>query len=367
MRGMARFDEAMAQHIRAAERLAREAGLDLVGVAHVLAALAARPSWLREQLADEADAVADAIVERLGRGDGGLPAWSPRLRDAVEHAGARGVVDELALLAQISQHTDGIVAEVLARVGPVPQIVVAAPADDAEELIPAGGLQVWPPPAAPASPREIEVIATGVRIGPPTPTLDRHGRDLVAAARAGQLREAYGREPIFEQIVIGLARHTKPNVILVGEPGVGKTAIVEGLGVRLARAQIPELAGVRLVALEPAALVAGTGHHGELEDRVRRVLAEATHSRTLLFIDEIHRLLATGTRGMSAADVLKPALARGELRVIGATTAAEYAQHIARDPALARRFERVDVAEPDADGTLAILRGLRAGLERTTA
>jgi ATP-dependent Clp protease ATP-binding subunit ClpC len=354
------LSDPVAGHVRAAEALARAARLDIVEVAHVVAAMCQRPSWLRSQLADAADAAARQILDHLGRGDGGIPAWSPQLRDVFERAGGkRGIVDEPRLLAAIADMPDAIIAAVLEGVGPLPYAALD-PLDG--DNGPDGNDVVGAPLAA--APVAIEVEVASIRIGPSTPTLDAYGRDLIAEASRGRVRPAFGREAVFDRIIVTLARHTKPHVILVGEAGVGKTAIAEGLGVKLAHGEIPELAGTRIVAVSPAALVAGASYRGEVEDRVRRVIAEATASKTLVFIDEIHGLLSTGSPGMTAADVLKPALASGAVRVIGATTPAEYDRFIARDAALARRFERIDVPEPDAAATLAILRGLCPTLER---
>jgi ATP-dependent Clp protease ATP-binding subunit ClpC len=374
MEAMFGLSDTVAGHVRAAEALARAAALDTVEIAHLVAAMCQRPGWLREALADEADEAARELLEGLGRGDGGIPAWSAGLRELFERAGDhRGVVDEPRLLKAIGDTAEGPVARVIDAVRPLPDVPDEPGDDDSGDdgddapgvpggRGPRGDDVVGAPMLVPAA--DLDVEAAYIRIGPSTPTLDAYGRDLITLAKRGLLRPAFGRDDVYDRILLTLARHTKPHVLLVGEAGVGKTAIAEGLGVRIANGEVPELAGVRLVALTPAALVAGASYRGELEDRVKRVLAEAAATKTLLFIDEIHGLLATGAPGLSAADALKPALATGEVRVIGATTAAEYDRTIARDAALARRFERVDVAEPDAAGTLAILQGLRPTLEK---
>jgi ATP-dependent Clp protease ATP-binding subunit ClpC len=348
------LSETVAGHVRAAEALARRARLETVEVAHLVAAMCQRPSWLRTQLADFADPVARQLLGQLGRGDAGIPVWSAELRAVIERArGGRAVVDEPRLLAAISGAADPAVAGVLARVGPLPYVAPDTPGGD--DIV---GVPLLAPPV------QIDVQVASIRIGPSTPMLDAYGRDLIEEAKRGRIRPAFGRDDVFERIIVTLARHAKPHVILVGDAGVGKTAIAEGLGVKLARGEVPELAGTRLVAVSPAALIAGASYRGEVESRVRRVISEAAASKTLVFIDEIHGLIAAGAAGMSAADVLKPALAGAAVRIIGATTAAEYDRLIARDAALARRFERIDVAEPDAAATLAILRGLRNTLEQ---
>jgi len=358
------LSDTVAGHVRAAEALARAAGLDVVEIAHVVAAMCQRPSWLRDALAGEADEAAREILDRLGRGDGGIPAWSAALRDVFERARGRrgGVVDEDRLLKAIGDSAEGIVARVIDGVRPLPYVPADEPGEPDAHGEPAGDDVVGAPMVA--LPPDIDVEAASIRIGPSTPALDAYGRDLIALANRGVLRPAFGRDDVFDRIVVTLGRHTKPHVILVGEAGVGKTAIAEGLGVKLARGELPELAGMRIVALSPATLVAGASYRGEVEERVRLVLAEAAAARTLVFIDEIHGLLASGAPGLTAADALKPALAGGAVRIIGATTAVEYDRTIARDAALARRFERIDVLEPDAAATLAILRGLRPTLEQ---
>jgi ATP-dependent Clp protease ATP-binding subunit ClpC len=196
-----------------------------------------------------------------------------------------------------------------------------------------------------------------------TPNLDGFGRDLTADAAAGRIDPVIGRELEIEQTIEILARRRKNNAVLIGEAGVGKTAIVEGLARRLAQADVPAtLQGARLVALDLAAMVAGSQYRGQFEQRLKGVLDEvaAAEGRVLVFVDELHTVLgAGGAEGaMDAASMLKPMLARGELRMIGATTLAEF-RKIERDGALARRFSPVSVEEPSVDDTVAILRGLR--------
>jgi ATP-dependent Clp protease ATP-binding subunit ClpC len=197
-------------------------------------------------------------------------------------------------------------------------------------------------------------------VHPPTPLLDGLGRDLTALARAGTLRPTIGREKEIRQLAQVLSHRIKANPLLVGDAGVGKTCIVEGLAVRAAQPGAPaSIAGLRVIDLQPAALVEGTAHHGDLEARLRAIVAEArADDRLVLFLDEIHTLLYAGASSGGAANILKPALARGELRCIGATTTAEYHTHFETDAALARRFTVVQVEEPTRDEALAIVAGL---------
>lgn len=201
-----------------------------------------------------------------------------------------------------------------------------------------------------------------------TPILDKHSRDLTALARAGKLDPVIGRAKEIETVIEVLARRKKNNPVLIGEPGVGKTAIVEGLAQRIAGDEVPEvLRGKRLVELNVNSLVAGTKYRGEFEERVKELLEEilAHQDELILFIDELHTIVGAGQAegGLDIANTLKPALARGELHLIGATTLGEYQKHVEKDAALERRFQPVFIPEPTVDQTMGILRGLRDRFE----
>ena len=207
----------------------------------------------------------------------------------------------------------------------------------------------------------------GSRSSTRTPTLDQLGIDLTAAARAGKLDPVIGREQEIQRVIQILSRRTKNNPVLMGEPGVGKTAIVEALAQRIASSDIPEtLQGKRLVTLDMGALVAGTKYRGEFEERLKKVIEEIKSSgNCVLFIDEMHTIVGAGAAegAVDAANILKPSLARGELQCIGATTMDDYRKHVERDPALERRFQPIQVAEPTIEQTIEILRGIKGRYE----
>ena len=196
-----------------------------------------------------------------------------------------------------------------------------------------------------------------------TPALDSFGRDLTELARAGELDPVIGRVNEIERVVQILCRRTKNNPVLLGEAGVGKTAIVEGLAQRIVDQEVPDLLHEkRLVVLDLAAMVAGTKYRGQFEERIKAVMNEVRRAKNIiLFIDELHTLVgAGGAEGaIDASNVLKPALARGEIQCIGATTFDEYRKYIEKDAALERRFQSISVDPPNAEQTFEILKGIR--------
>jgi ATP-dependent Clp protease ATP-binding subunit ClpB len=227
---------------------------------------------------------------------------------------------------------------------------------------PAGTPATTAVPAAAPAPGELRLDAED-----PEPTaLERYGRDLTAAARAGELDPVIGRDAEIRRLMQVLSRRSKNNPVLLGEPGVGKTAVVELLAQRIVAAEVPEaLLGQRLVALDLGALIAGAKFRGQFEERLRGVLAEVRDAEpgVILFIDELHTVVSGDRSSADAGSILKPALARGELRCIGATTTEEYRRSIEKDPALERRFQQLVVREPDLDTSVSILRGLKERYE----
>src|SRR5215467_3132331 len=220
---------------------------------------------------------------------------------------------------------------------------------------------------------KIKAVRGGQRVTSQDPegtyqALSKFGRDLTEAAEQGKLDPVIGRDEEIRRVIQVLSRRTKNNPVLIGEPGVGKTAIVEGLAQRVVAGDVPEgLKDRRVVALDMGALVAGSKYRGEFEERLKAVLTEikSSEGRIVLFIDELHTIVGAGAAegAVDAANLLKPMLARGELRCIGATTLDEYRKHIEKDAALERRFAPVFVDEPSVEDTIAILRGLKERYE----
>ncbi len=306
---------------------------------------------------DELRAYIDANAQRrepAQRVDEGRMAVSPRLKSALDRAflvsrelGHSYVAPE-HLLFGLSQVPDSFAGHLLQRYGVTPQAVLQLLVEEA------GAQRERPAPPART----------------PTPQLDQYSRDLSALASEGKLDPVIGRSGEIETVVEVLARRRKNNPVLIGEPGVGKTAIAEGLALRMLQGDVPEsLRGRRLVELNVNGLIAGAKYRGEFEERVKKVMDEIAAQRDsiVLFIDEVHMIVGAGQGGaeggLDVANVFKPAMARGELNLIGATTLAEYQKYIEKDAALERRFQPVFVAEPSVDQTINILRGLRDKLE----
>ena len=197
--------------------------------------------------------------------------------------------------------------------------------------------------------------------------LERYGRDITESAKANKIDPVIGRDEEIRSIIRVLSRKTKNNPVLIGEPGVGKTAIVEGLAIRIIKGDVPStLKNKRVWSLDLGALIAGAKYQGEFEERLKKVLKEISDSNgdIILFIDEIHMIVGAGASGgMDAGNLLKPMLARGEIRLIGATTLNEYRKYIEHDGALERRLQKIQVSEPNVENTITILRGLKEKFE----
>ncbi|MCS7201167.1 MAG: AAA family ATPase [Dictyoglomus sp.] len=278
---------------------------------------------------------------------------SPRLKSALERSFwasrdlGHNYIGPEHLLIGLSEEPDGFAYDILRKFGLTPQDIRRA---------------------------VINIVGEGkeeikARSSMMTPNLDKYSRDLTELARQGKLDPVIGRAKEIETIIEILARRKKNNPVLIGEPGVGKTAIVEGLAQRIVKGEVPEvLRNKRLVELNINSLISGTKYRGEFEERVKQILDEiiANQDRLIIFIDEIHTIVGAGSAGessMDLANVFKPALARGELHLIGATTLNEYQKYIEKDAALERRFQPVFISEPTVEQTINILRGLRDRFE----
>ncbi|MFG2953809.1 ATP-dependent Clp protease ATP-binding subunit [Streptomyces sp. NPDC048291] len=326
-----------------ARDLAAVEGSDELDARHLLAAATGLDSTRR--LLTEAGADPDQLRARLTAGHGGGAKAEPT---ALTPAAKRALLDAY----QISR------AEGASYIGPehLLRALAANPESAAGRALGESG---WEPTRMPSE-------GAAERKKPSTtPTVDEYGRDLTEDARAGRLDPVIGRDEEVEQTIEVLSRRSKNNPVLIGDPGVGKTAIVEGIAQRIVAGEVPKtLEGKRLVSLDLAGMVAGTKYRGEFEERLKKLLDEVREhgNELVLFLDELHTVVGAGGGGdgsLDAGNILKPALARGELHLIGATTVDEYRKHIEKDAALERRFAPILVGEPTVDDTIEILRGLR--------
>jgi ATP-dependent Clp protease ATP-binding subunit ClpB len=334
------------------------AGNPTVEPIHLLSALLAQPEGTTTGLLESAGADVDAVrrrtseqLARLPKASGGsvqAPSLSPQTTDVLNQAEQRalGLGDEYISTEHLL----------------ISLATVEGAAQTALGVTPDALLQAFD--AARGNRRITSPEAEGT-----TKTLEKYGVDLTEGAREGKLDPVIGRDSEIRRVVQVLSRRTKNNPVLIGEPGVGKTAVVEGLAQRIVAGDVPEsLRGRRLISLDLSAMVAGAKYRGEFEERLKAVLTEIKESdgQIITFIDELHTVVGAGASGdssMDAGNMLKPMLARGELRMIGATTLDEYRTRIEKDPALERRFQQVFVGEPSAEDTIAILRGLKERYE----
>lgn len=367
-----RFTDKAIKVVLLSQEEARRQGHNLVGTEQVLLGIIREGTSLAAQIlidsgVDLAAARAEA-VRITGRGNGIIPAeipFTPKVRRlferAAHHASQRGhqfIAPEHILLA-ITDTSEGVANRVLQNMGLDAADVQAQLIHRLEELaaVPSGGQ---------AENAAFSQRATNTR--PQTLTLEEFGTNLTQLAAEGKLDPMVGREKELERVIQILGRRSKNNPVLIGEPGVGKTAIAEGLAQRIASQDVPAILWDKQVfSLDMGSVVAGTRYRGEFEERLKRILQEVrTAGNVILVIDEVHTLLGAGaiSDGMDAANLMKPALARGELQCIGATTLDEYRRHIEQDAALERRFQPVMVGEPSVSETIEILYGLRDRYEQ---
>jgi ATP-dependent Clp protease ATP-binding subunit ClpC len=367
--GMERFTQRARRVLSLAHQEAERMRHNYIGTEHLLLGLMREEGGVAgrvlRELGLEADRVQE-IVERLtgpGQNRGGKLDLSPGTQQvlelAVEEARRMGhhYIGTEHLLLGLVRHGQGIALDVLRKLGVTPEQIRRQTRRVLQESTatpkPSGGEQK-------ASARQEQ------QAKPKTPMVDQLAVDLTLHAEEGKLDPVIGRQMEIERVIQILARRNKNNPALIGEPGVGKTAIVEGLAQRIVEGDVPTpLLNKRLLQLDVGSLVAGTMYRGQFEERLKRVIEELKSSGAILFIDEVHMLVGAGAAGSSvdAANILKPALSRGELQVIGATTMDEYRKHIESDAALERRFQPIMVEEPTPDETIEILRGVRSAYE----
>ncbi len=359
-----RFTDRARRVVVLAQEEARMLNHNYIGTEHILLGLIHEGEGVAakalESLGISLDAVREQVQEIIGQGQqaptGHIP-FTPRAKKVLElslrealQLGHNYIGTEHILLGLIREG-EGVAAQVLVKLGAdltrVRQQVI--------QLL--SGYQGKEPQSAGVGASSQEGTPAGSLV------LDQFGRNLTQAAREGKLDPVIGREKEIERVMQVLSRRTKNNPILIGEPGVGKTAVVEGLAQDIVKGDVPEtLKDKHIYTLDLGALVAGSRYRGDFEERLKKVLKEIrTRGDIILFIDEIHTLVGAGAAegAIDAASILKPMLARGELQTVGATTLDEYRKHIEKDPALERRFQPIQVAEPTLSHTIDILKGLR--------
>jgi ATP-dependent Clp protease ATP-binding subunit ClpB len=356
-----KLTEKAQEAVVAAQRLAEERFHTQLEPQHLLHALVSQQDGVVPALLDKLGVPPDGLLQQL-EGALGRLARASEPGQLYASSGFRRVFDSAQ--AEAERLKDDFVST---------EHFLLALADD-QEKGPAGQLLRQAGVNRDRLYQALQDVRGGQRVTSPTPettyqALEQYGRDLTGLARQGKLDPVIGRDDEVRRVIQVLSRRTKNNPVLIGEPGVGKTAIVEGLAQRIVRGDVPEgLKDKRIVGLDLGAMVAGAKYRGEFEERLKAVLKEVTESagRVVLFIDELHTVVGAGAAegAMDASNMLKPMLARGELHCIGATTLDEYRKHIEKDAALERRFQPVFVDQPSVEDTISILRGLRERYEQ---
>lgn len=375
MSGMERFTQRARRVLSLAHQEAERLRQNAIGTEHLLLGLVQEDGGIAgrvlRELGLEADRVREMVEKLSGYGQyrGGKIDLSPGTQQVLEYAieearrmGHHYIGTEHLLLGLV-RSTDGLGMEVLRKLGvTAEQIRRQTRRILQESSTTPGGVGAATGTASPGR----TASSRSSQEKPKTPLVDQLAVDLTAKAEEGKLDPVIGRQMEIERVIQILARRSKNNPALIGEPGVGKTAIVEGLAQRIVEGEVPALLlGKRVLQLDVGSLVAGTMYRGQFEERLKRVIDELKSSGAILFIDEVHMLVGAGAAGSSvdAANILKPALSRGELQVIGATTLDEYRKHIESDAALERRFQPIIVNEPSIEETIEILRGIKSAYE----
>ena len=358
-----RFTEKARNAIQKARAAAAELGHSYIGTEHLLLGVVRETDALGSRVLREngfeEDLVLDLIEKTVGRGAPGMPVQglTPRCKRVIEIAVAEATrlrhsyVGTEHLLMGILREPESTAAHLLTAAGGdlnriYTDVFTRFSASDYRAAARSGGV------GQRTAVRRVE-----------TKNLDQYSRDLTEMASRGELDPVIGRDREIARVIQILSRRSKNNPVLIGEPGVGKTAVAEGLAQRVAHGEVPEnLRDKRIVSLDLTGMIAGTKYRGDFEDRLKNVLKEVGKAKdVVLFIDELHTVIGAGAAegAIDAANILKPALSRGEIQIVGATTIAEYRKHIEKDAAFERRFQPVTVAEPTEDESVQILRGLR--------
>ncbi len=357
-----RFTENAQGALNAAPKLASKLGHNYIGSEHILLGIVYKANSIASRLLEvkgvDYKKLEDAVVKMIGVGDSGSSSQfelTPRTKHIIEESGqiARGMgsafVGTEHLLLSLLREGDSVAVKLLESLGVEPSSLY-------NEIIEGMGVK----PSAQGFSSEQGKESDGIK---DTKTLEKYASDLTKKAKEGKIDPVIGREEEMHRVVQILSRRTKNNPCLIGEPGVGKTAVVEGLAQKIVDGLVPEsIKGKRLVTLDISGMLAGAKYRGEFEERIKAVMDEVKKAGdVILFIDEIHTIIGAGAAegAIDAANILKPALARGEIQLIGATTIDEYRKYIEKDAALERRFQSVTVGEPTKEEAVLILKGLK--------
>ena len=368
---MNRFTQKAQNTLNRSLSLAREMGHTYIGSEHLLLALLGEADSVAAKLLAKfgvnEDSVRNAVVEMAGTGAQSYVTASdmtPRTKKIIEGSAyesmryGQGYIGTEHLLLSILEEGDCVAFKILEDMGVGTEELKESIVDFFGEV---GGASKNL--REEVSPSSAQRGTSGKKESKSTPTLSSYGRDLTSLAKEGKIDPIIGRDKETERVIQILSRRTKNNPCLIGEPGVGKTAVIEGLAQKIIDGNVPEtLKGKKIIALDIPSMIAGAKYRGEFEERLKGVMNEVVKNPSIiLFIDEIHTIIGAGAAegAVDAANIIKPALARGEMQVIGATTISEYRKHIEKDAALERRFQSVMVSEPSPEESILILKGLR--------
>lgn len=356
-----RFTQKAAAAINLAENSAAQFGHNYIGSEHLLLGLIREGSGIAYNILEKNDVTEEKVAQQISQmigsgtaGEGYQRALTPRTKRIIEMGFemARSLnhsfIGTEHLLLAILEETDCVACQIIESLGKSPDRIKREIVDLIQDSDGLGGA----PASGSASSKNTK-----------TPTIDQYGKDLNQSVRDGKIDPIIGRDAEIQRVIEILSRRTKNNPCLIGEPGVGKTAIVEGLAQKIVEGKVPEtLKDKRVVTLDLTSMLAGAKYRGEFEERIKKVLEEVVSAKNvILFLDEIHTIVGAGAAegAIDAANILKPSLARGEIQIVGATTLDEYRKYIEKDAALERRFQPVTVDEPSVEETIQILKGIR--------